>query len=143
MGRRRREDATTRFAINLIRAESRGELEKSKPRSIKKYSINKIHEVTGTHARTIEGHLCRSATEADEKMWNATEVNKKLGELGSPLELRGTIPEKKEVILYGCEYGPLGVVRWPILPRQVVWRRTRPTPFLDRLEWRLNRPRIL
>lgn len=108
-------------------------MNKSSPRGIIRYSVNTIHEVTGTHARTIEDHLRHGAAE----------VNREIKKLGSPLELKATTTEKMGAVIYGCEYGPLGIVRWPILPRQVVWRRTRPTPFLDRLEWRLNRPRIL
>lgn len=133
MGRKRRDDPDTRFARGLIAAENRGELKKSSLNDIEKYSINKIHEATGTHARTIENHLRHGASE----------VNKKLGELGSSLELNGTRTTKLEVILYGCTPGPLGIARRPLLDRQIIWRRTRPTPVFDLIEWRLNRPGIL
>jgi len=134
MRRRRRDDPDTKFARGLIAAEKRGALKKSTLRDVKTYSINKVHEATGTHARTIERKL-RDGTAG---------VNRKLKKLGSPLELQGTRTRKYEALLYGCEYdGPLGIARRPLLDRQIVWRRTRPTPVLDRLEWRLRRPRFL
>lgn len=143
MGRGRYEEPKERFARKLIEAVKEGKLEKNVG-----YKINKFHEATGTHAGTIGGHLVRDLTseEVKEKGEDAPflEINLELREQGSPLELRKVITQTKEVggILYGCEYGPLKIVRWPIIPRQAAWRRTRPTPILDLIEWRINRPRI-
>lgn len=142
MGRAPYEKPKKRFARELIKAVKEGKLEKNV-----EYKINKFHEVTDTHAKTIRGHLVGDITREEIKEKGeepgVLEINVELTKQGSPLQLRKTIIREVGGILYGCEYGPLGIARRPLLDRQIVWRKIRPTPFLDLIEWRLNRPGIL
>lgn len=66
-------------------------------------------------------------------------LNYALEAAGAPHRIR-EIKSKvvKGVKVEGCEFGPLGVVRWPVRPRVVEWIKERPKI----MDWLMDHPTL-
>jgi len=132
--------ARDRLVKLLIQAHTEGKLEGKNKRSYSpRHLARTLREVAqkdevSTSWNTIQSWLSQPSV--------LIEVNQALIRSGSPIRIKETKtppPGKIYVRVSGCVYGPLGVVRRPVLPRFLQWFADRPKI----VDWWLSRPSLV
>lgn len=129
MGRGAYQPSVNRFTHNLINCVIVQKLEKNK-----NYTLDEIRKILQIPRNTIE------------RYFNDWEVEKQLRNQKPAWRLRGDIEITKTVKgvrLEGCEYGPLGIIRRPIIPRWHNWIKNRPRTLRQRIQHLRDHPRLL
>ena len=115
----------------LVEAVETGKLKKNVSYPLSE-DIAEILNVSLNTLYRMTGHMPPDySSEVNEELWKQR-----------PWTIRGTTVTKKvkALKLEGCQLGPLGLVRWPVLPRLLEWAAERPKrPFRA---WLQSHPRI-